>query len=449
MASALSAALLTSCPIAPPPYIECTANTDCNRFGGGTCDPYAGTDHSFCTYPDPACPGGRRWSDLDVEQPISGECVGAPDAGVDAVDSRNIDSGQGPLLVSYQAADLVLGQATFTNAGDQGMTAASVKATSVATENGTVWIRDDRGRALAWVPLPTSNGVNATRVIGRASFNDTMMTSPTQQNLGSGGRVAAGGGRLVVGDPMRNRVMIWNPSATMTFEAADVVLGQPNYTSSGFGNGASQLTGPQGAWTDGTRLAIADTLNDRVMIWTTFPTAVGQPANLVLGQPAFGSTVPPNPLTASRMSGPQDVVFDGSRFYVADTGNNRVLIWNSFPTRNEQPADLVVGQPDFASRTSGRTDRTFASPGGIAVSADALFVADFQNDRVLVFSPIPTANGAAAQFVLGQPDFTTGGNNPAPTAESLDGPRDVHVDGSTLWIADTIHNRAVRHVLNR
>jgi len=35
---------------------------------------------------------------------------------------------------------------------------------------------------------------------------------------------------------------------------------------------------------------------------------------------------------------------------VADTQNNRVLIWNSIPTQNNQPADLVLGQPNLPRR---------------------------------------------------------------------------------------------------
>ncbi|MEZ5355095.1 MAG: hypothetical protein R2762_20865 [Bryobacteraceae bacterium] len=32
---------------------------------------------------------------------------------------------------------------------------------------------------------------------------------------------------------------------------------------------------------------------------------------------------------------------------VTDLGNNRVLIWNSVPTQNQAPPDLVLGQPDY------------------------------------------------------------------------------------------------------
>ena len=43
-------------------------------------------------------------------------------------------------------------------------------------------------------------------------------------------------------------------------------------------------------------------------------------------------------------------------------------------------------------------------------SAGRLYVADFNNNRVLVWSSIPTTN-VAATAVLGQPDMTTGTSN--------------------------------------
>ncbi len=49
------------------------------------------------------------------------------------------------------------------------------------------------------------------------------------------------------------------------------------------------------------------------------------------------------------MRGPQGVWIQGSKLFVADTQNNRVLIWNTIPTQNNQPADVVLGQPDFTT----------------------------------------------------------------------------------------------------
>ena len=43
---------------------------------------------------------------------------------------------------------------------------------------------------------------------------------------------------------------------------------------------------------------------------------------------------------------------DGSSICISDAYNNRVLIWNSWPTENAQPADIVLGQIDFDSDTT-------------------------------------------------------------------------------------------------
>ena len=44
---------------------------------------------------------------------------------------------------------------------------------------------------------------------------------------------------------------------------------------------------------------------------------------------------------------------------------------------------------------------------GVWIQNGKLYIADTQNHRVLIFNSIPTANGAAADVVLGQPDFST------------------------------------------
>ncbi len=86
---------LAGCP-APRDYIECVDDTSCGLAVGGECLVNADTGHRFCAYPDVECPTGFRWSDYDVEEPISGECVpaAAVDAGVDA-DAGTGDAGTG------------------------------------------------------------------------------------------------------------------------------------------------------------------------------------------------------------------------------------------------------------------------------------------------------------------------------------------------------------------
>src|SRR5699024_8126784 len=103
---------------------------------------------------------------------------------------------------------------------------------------------------------------------------------------------------------------------------------------------------------------------------------------------------------------PTAVWSDGSRLVIADTGNNRVLIFNSIPTSNGAAADVVVGQPNFTSGGSSTSRDTLSGPKGVYASNNQLIVADTGNNRVLVFDSFPTSNQPDADEVLGQNDFT-------------------------------------------
>ena len=95
---------------------------------------------------------------------------------------------------------------------------------------------------------------------------------------------------------------------------------------------------------DGKHLLLADTRNNRILIWNHLPTS-NEPPDIVLGQEDFYSNEPGT--SRSKLRWPVSVATDGKRVIVADTYNNRILIWNSFPTRNGQPADIVLGQDSF------------------------------------------------------------------------------------------------------
>ena len=67
-----------------------------------------------------------------------------------------------------------------------------------------------------------------------------------------------------------------------------------------------------------------------------------QAANLITSEITSGVLKP-------GMRLPTAVATDGRNLAVADTANNRVLLWKSIPTQIGQPADIVVGQPDFVT----------------------------------------------------------------------------------------------------
>src|SRR5262249_47250741 len=120
----------------------------------------------------------------------------------------------------------------------------------------------------------------------------------------------------------------------------------------------SGMSLPLGVASDGKIVAVADTANNRVLIWRSIPASMGQPADIVLGQKDF-TTLGPVVVNASTFRAPHGVWIQNGKFFVADTQNNRVLIWNSIPTQNNQPADLVLGQANFT--TVPQIDQTKSS----------------------------------------------------------------------------------------
>ena len=160
------------------------------------------------------------------------------------------------------------------------------------------------------------------------------------------------------------------------------MLGQPDFTTttnsyttqSGFRN-------PTGIATDGNILVLADTDNNRVLIWKTIPTHPISLRTSCLGQKDFTS-VQPIALNNSQFRGPQGVWVQGSQLFVADTQNHRVMIWNSIPTANNQPADLVLGEPNFSTAPPRHYERSPAtasnlfSPVSVTSDGQRLFVTD-------------------------------------------------------------------------
>ena len=75
---------------------------------------------------------------------------------------------------------------------------------------------------------------------------------------------------------------------------------------------------------------------------------------------------------------------DGSRLYLADQTNNRVLIWNSIPTASNVPPNVVVGQPNLESTGLASTASNLWHPAGVYSNGTQLYIADSGNSRVLI-----------------------------------------------------------------
>lgn len=167
------------------------------------------------------------------------------------------------------------------------------------------------------------------------------------------GTVTTDGTHLLLADRFNNRVLIWNklPSGSTP---PDLVLGQKDLNSNNPGTGVDQMNWPVQVSVGGGKLVVADANNDRVLIWNSFPTGNGQSADLIINNGA--RSLQDNP--KRNLIWPWGTWTDGKRLAVSSTRGGVVLIWNSFPTQNDQPADIYL----TASGKFG-TPRTITSEG--------------------------------------------------------------------------------------
>ncbi|MEJ2623836.1 MAG: NHL repeat-containing protein [Pseudolabrys sp.] len=268
---------------------------------------------------------------------------------------------------------------------------------------------------------------------------------------------AGSNGPFFVADTGHHRLLGWNRIPDQDNAPADIVIGQPDFTGEGRNGrgavGSATLNMPTGIATDGQALAIADAWNHRVLIWRTLPTASNQPADIVLGQANFGGALANR---GADTAGPETlnwcygVTIAGQNLFVADTGNRRVLIWNSIPDRNGQPADMVLGQAVMTTHDDNAGAAASAVgmrwPHTIAVVDEKIIVADAGNSRLMVWNRMPNADGAPASFVLGQPTFDAIDHNRAaynPTERALQMPYGIAVQDGMIVCADTANSRLV------
>ncbi|HEY9141418.1 MAG TPA: hypothetical protein VIN93_11025 [Bryobacteraceae bacterium] len=416
-------------------------------------------------------------------------------------------------FVNGQAARAVIGQVTFTTADPNSSNTVLGAANGIAFAANTLFVADSNIMGAAPVnnrvlmfqnissqlpepdaelpyltPCPVCVGT-ATLVLGQPDFIiNTINTIASQNNLDLPSAVASDGVHLVVADTYHNRVLIWNHLPTYSNAPADVVVGQTNFTnwqslSLTTPPTAGSLRGPQGVWIQNGKLFVADTQNNRVLIWNSIPTTNGKAADVVVGFSNF-TTYDANAVanqstsaTASNMLDPVSVTSDGTHMFVADLGYNRVLIWNSIPTSNGVAADVEIGQPNMtssvadnaysgtAATTAGSTDVEVPVLCQVAYGTDAnnaptypgscnytlnfprfalsdgtrLFVADGGNDRVLEYEQIPNKDALPADIILGQLGGTI--DQASNATDSMNTPTSLAWDGTNLYVADPYNRR--------
>ena len=336
----------------------------------------------------------------------------------------------------HPSAAVVLGQSGFeTMEAGSALDQLSFPMASAVTEDGRLIVADGRNDV-----LKTFSNYDATATGRAADF---------ESNLGDH-NVASAGGRVVTAIGSNIRIFNQWPTAPGSVEA-DVT------SSSTFGCGRTGLSEVAAAHlTPMGRLIVADRGNHRVLIWNSIPSS-GElgPAEIVIGQSNMdwcnenGSAEEGTrgPTSRAVLSSPRSVWSDDARLIVSDYGNNRVLIWDTFPGSSQEP-DHVVGQADFAGSDpnageGGPKSYTLNEPRSVDVNEHGqLAVADAGNNRVLIWNSIPRTDGKAADQVIGQSSFENSGVG-SPSAQSIFLPYQARFHKRNLIVSEPERNRVM------
>jgi uncharacterized protein (TIGR03437 family) len=417
------------------------------------------------------------------------------------------------------SADFVLGQPNLTsNSVVTGSTPLRVNKAVLfqpfgiaISSAGDIYVSDRGARVLYFHAPISANGQAANRILGVVvqtksqpkppALNGCPSAPPQPCEVTMGAQagstilpaygVAVVGSNLFVDDTFNNRVLEydipskWQPECPFNpavdcgsgyqFSPTPIAyLGQANNGQSVKPNNGqrepanSTVSSPFGAASAGSDLWIADSGNNRVIV---FPGA-GASAARVIGQYDFSMGAPNlvegrelftfGGVIGGVISGGAGMAVDfkSNHMYVADTNNNRILGFADF--RNVGPgtkADMVIGQRDrfhatpnaFGPDANTPTATSLLAPEGVAVDSNGdLWVADFGNGRVLRFpQPFNQTGTTTANLVLGKTGFGIhAADQGDATQATMGAPYGVAVDAAgDVAVSDRSHHRVL--VFNR
>jgi DNA-binding beta-propeller fold protein YncE len=134
------------------------------------------------------------------------------------------------------------------------------------------------------------------------------------------------------------------------------------------------------------------------------------------------------------MSAPKGVFAseDTLTAWVADTGNNRIVVW----TRDNTAATTWNYSTQFGSGPASG-DSNFNTPSGVFISEDMLtaWVGDTLNNRISIWTRSTTSSTTWTHST----SFGTNGSS----ADQFNAPKGVFVSANSLtaWVADQSNNR--------
>lgn len=307
---------------------------------------------------------------------------------------------------NFPRADVVIGQPNmFENTANQNLAHAEANTLHCPLDidsDGTQLFVSDwlNNRVLIYHTIPTNNNASADVVIGQPN----MQSGSTNQGLGHPeaytlSQPAAvsydpGYNKLFISDLGNSRILIYNSVPTSNNASAHVVVGQPDFVTKQTAVSASRFEISGKAIVASGKMIFPDFQNNRVLIFNQIPTSNNASADVVIGQETMtGASINQGlSVNANTLYTPQEVASDGTRLFIQDANNHRILIYNTIPTSNNASADIVLGQADFThndiNQGLGHPEaNTLYEPNqGMFLTDTHLFTTDTQNHRILIYT---------------------------------------------------------------
>jgi uncharacterized protein (TIGR03437 family) len=399
------------------------------RSNNGNPSPSAST----LAYPSAVALAG---TDLLIADAGNNRVIGMPQQGGAYVSTMSANRVLGQDYMNTFSINLIEGKEfAFTAQSSQGLLADAGLAIDSTGDTPHLYVADPyNNRVLGFKDArKLTPGSPADIVIGQPDMHTALCNYPSgnpnqpgQSNLcGPIGLLVDSGGNLYVADSGNGRVLRFpTPFAqqSSSLQPADRVVGQAGFYSKVTDPSPATMASPYGLALSGVNgLLVSDVQLNRVLY---FPMAngdltspQGEAATKVFGQPDMTRSVQSGTGNTS-MNGPRHVAADSSgRLYVADTRNNRVMIFGD----PHDPNTASAGANALLTITTG-----LSAPRGIYVSllTGEIWVADTGNGRSLRYPSFEQ------YFVTNTYNFSISGYYSAPLALAEDQYGDLMVADS-------------------
>ncbi|MGB6035513.1 MAG: hypothetical protein WBG42_04545 [Cryomorphaceae bacterium] len=302
----------------------------------------------------------------------------------------------------FQEPDVVLGQLETTDIGRNSggaVTAHTLQYPSGIWSDGKILIVADawNHRVLIWHSLPTQNGQAADVVIGQADFEsnqpnvDGIGKDPTAQTLNWPYGVFSDGKRLWIADTGNRRILFFNEIPKDNFAPADEVIGKPDFTTRDYEN--HEPIWPYSVKVNSKdEMVVADTQFYRAHVWKNGNTAFDQTADVLIGQTDFdacGQNQYGLFPTSKSLNWTYDACFYKDGLLINDTGNSRILWFESLPKTSNAEATAVIGKRNFTTGSENKdtmhgTSSSVYWPFSITTQDDKIIIADTGNHRIVI-----------------------------------------------------------------